>query len=133
MSVVWSMTSLESGRFRPGERCSELPDLAGDFSELRSSGQGYLEVRLPDSEYPQLTLSFRGDRAIIHLFTDEETVSLLGGDGTVPPEVTVDVPIMDELSSFTGDFVLSVDRAWDVVENFVRTGTFEELGEWFDL
>ena len=133
MNVVWSMTSLESGRFRPGESRSDLSDLVGDFSELRSRGQGYLEVHFPDSEYPQMTLSFQGDRAIIHLFTDEETVSLLAGDGTVPPDVTVDVPIMDELSSFTGDFVLSVDRAWDVVETFVRTGTYAELGEWFEL
>lgn len=133
MSVVWSMTSLNSGRFSPGEKRSELRDLTGDFNELRSHGQGYLEVRLPDSAFPQLTLSFRDDHAIIHLFTNEESVSLLVGDGTVPPEATVDVPIMDDLTVFTGDFILSVDHAWDIVENFVRTGTFEELGEWCEL
>ncbi|WP_328502157.1 hypothetical protein OG828_22805 [Streptomyces sp. NBC_00457] len=130
---MWSSKSLESGRCQPGERGSELRDLTGDFNELRSRGQGHLEFRLTDSEFPQLTLSFRDDHAIIHLFTSEETVSLLAGDGTVPPDATADVPIMDELSVFTGEFVLSVDRAWDIVQNFVRTGVFEELGEWCEL
>lgn len=133
MSVVWSMTSLESGRFSADERETEPHDLTGNYWKLRSSGLGYLEVRLPDSSFPRATLSFRGDYAVIHLFADEESVSLLSGDGTVPPEVIVDVPIMDDLAVFTGDFVLSVDHAWDVVWNFVQAGTFEELGEWCEL
>lgn len=133
MSAVWSMTSPESGRFTPGERRSELRDLTDDFNELRSRGRGYLEVRLPDGAFPQLTLSFRDDHAIIHLFTNEESVSLLVGDGTVPPETTVDVLIMDDLAAFTGDFVLSVDHAWDVVRDFVRTEAIEGLGEWCEL
>ncbi|MFF3412597.1 hypothetical protein ACFYW8_41975 [Streptomyces sp. NPDC002742] len=133
MSVVWSMTSLKSGRFSPNERRSELPDLASGFNELRSRGQGYLEVRFPDNAFPQLTLSFRGDHAVIHLFNDEASVSLLVGDGTVSPEVTIDVPIMDDLTEFTGDFILSVHHAWDVVQNFVQTGTVEGLGEWCEL
>ncbi|WP_371799007.1 hypothetical protein OG963_14315 [Streptomyces sp. NBC_01707] len=133
MSVVWSMTSPESGVFHPGERRSELRDLTDEFNELRSHGQGYLEVRLPDNEFPQLTLGFQSDHAIIHLFTSEESMSLLSGDGTVSSEVTIDVPIMSEMSTFTGDFVLSVDHACDVVRNFVRTGAFEELGEWCEL
>ncbi|WP_416980827.1 hypothetical protein [Streptomyces sp. T028] len=127
------MTSLESGRFTPGQRRSELPELTGDFNKLRSRGQGYLEVRLPDTEFPQLTLGFRDDHAIIHRFTNEESMSLLIGDGTVPAEATVDVPIMDDLTAFTGDFVLSVDHAWGIVQNFVRAGMPEELGEWCEL
>jgi len=104
-----------------------------DFGELRSRVQGHLEVGLADGTYPCLTLSFRAEHAVVHLFTDEETVSLLVGDGTVPWEATVEVPVMDELAIFTGYFVMGVDRAWDAVESFVRTGSFTELGEWVEL
>jgi hypothetical protein len=104
-----------------------------DFSELRSRGQGHLEVSLPGGTYPCLTLSFRAEYAVVHLFTDEETVSLLVGDGSVPWDETVEVPVMDELAIFTGYFVLGVDRAWGVVHSFVRTGAFTDLGEWVEL
>jgi hypothetical protein len=133
MSVVWSMTSLESGRFSAGDKCLELSNLADDFNALRSRGQGYLEVRLPGDSFPQMTLGFRGDYAIIHLFSDGESVSLLIGDGTVPSEAMVEVPIMDDLAVFSGEFVLSVDRAWEAVQKFARAGIFEDLGEWCEL
>jgi len=105
-----------------------------DFSRLRSRGQGHLEVGPPGGgTYPCLTLAFRAGHAVVHLFTDEETVSLLAGDGTVPWGETVEVPVLDELAIFTGYFVMGVDHAWDVVESFVRTGSFTELGEWVEL
>ena len=130
MDVAWSMTSVQS---TSPESRSELRDLVSAFRELCASGRGHLEVNLPDSLYPYLTLSFLGDHAVIHLFTSEERVSLLVGDGSVSPEGQFDVPVMDELGTFTGDFVMRVDRAWDVMENFVRTGTVEGLGEWYEL
>ncbi|MFJ8104598.1 hypothetical protein [Streptomyces sp. NPDC096132] len=71
--------SPESGRFSARERRSDARELADRFSELRSSGQGYLEVRLPDREFPQLSLGFRGDHAVIHLIDDAERMSLLVG------------------------------------------------------
>ncbi|MET7494009.1 hypothetical protein [Streptomyces sp900116325] len=40
---------------------------------------------------------------------------------------------MDDLAEFTGDFVLSVDRAWALVRNFIRTGASSELGECCEL
>ncbi|GGV90126.1 hypothetical protein [Streptomyces massasporeus] len=133
MTAVWSMTSRESGRFNPVEKHSDLRDLAREFNELRSHGRGYLEVRMPDGEFPQLTLSFSDDQAVIHLFANEESVSLLAGDGATPAEVTVDVPVMDDLATFTGDFVLDVDHAWEVVQNFTQTQRLEDLGEWCEL
>jgi hypothetical protein len=121
------------GTVLPGERRSDVRDLSDRFNELRSRGQGYLKVRLPDSEFPQLSLGFRDDHAVIHLINDAEGMSLLVGDGTVPSGAVVDVPIMDDLTEFTGDFVLSVDRAWDLVRNFIRTGAPSDLGEWCEL
>ncbi|WP_114255059.1 hypothetical protein [Streptomyces sp. Go-475] len=133
MDAVWSMTSLGSGRFNPVEKSSDMSDLRRDFSELRSRGEGYLEVRILDSEFPRLALSFCGDQAVIHLFTYEASVSLLVGDGATSPEATVDVPVMDESTTFTGDFVLGVDHAWEVVQKFAQAQAFEELGEWREL
>ncbi|HEX8632369.1 MAG TPA: hypothetical protein VF755_29780 [Catenuloplanes sp.] len=133
MSVVWAATSLESGRFSPSERRSEEGELSDRFKELRSHGQGYLEVRLPDNEFPQLSLGFRDDHAVVHLINNAEGMSLLVGDGTVPSGAVVEVPIMDDLTEFTGDFALSVDRAWDLVCNFIRTGRAGDLGDWCEL
>ncbi|MGW7364070.1 hypothetical protein ACWGI8_11725 [Streptomyces sp. NPDC054841] len=133
MSVVWATTSPESERFSSGERHSDVRGLSDRFSKLRSRGQGYLEVRLPDSEFPQLTLGFRGDHAVIHLINDAAGMSLLVGDGTVPSGAVVDVPIMDDLTEFTGDFVLSVETAWALVRNFIRTEAPSDLGEWCEL
>lgn len=133
MSVVWATTSPESGWFSPSETRSGLRGLSKRFIELRSRGQGYLEVRCPDAGFPQLTLGFRGDHAVIHLINDTARMFLLVGDGTVPSGAVVDVPIMDDLAEFTGDFVLSVDRAWALVRNFIRTRVPSELGKRCEL
>ncbi|GAA4263797.1 hypothetical protein [Dactylosporangium darangshiense] len=131
--VVWAMTSPVSGRFSPVETRSDVVDLSERFNELRSHGQGYLELRLLDRNYPVLTLAFRDDYAVVHLFTSADQVPLLAGDGTVPLADVVEVPIIDDLKGFTGDFVLGVDRAWDRVRSFIRTESPSDLGEWREL
>ncbi|MEU1599194.1 hypothetical protein ABZ468_41920 [Streptomyces sp. NPDC005708] len=133
MGVIWAATSPESGRFSAVEKRSDVRDLSDRLTELRFRGQGYLEVWLPSGEFPRLALGFRGDQAVIHLFDDTEVTSLLVGDGTVAADVAVDIPIMDDLAVFTGDFVLTVDRAWVLVRNFIRTGAPRDLGEWCEL
>jgi hypothetical protein len=60
-------------------------------------------------------------------------MSLHRGDGTVSSSAEVEVPIMDELAAFTGDFVLDVDRAWEVLHDFTRTRAVGPLGEWCEL
>ncbi|MFJ3091422.1 hypothetical protein [Streptomyces sp. NPDC086838] len=133
MSVVWAVTSPESGLFHPVERRSEVKDLSDRFNDLRSRGEGYVEVRTANREFPVLTLAFRGDHAVVHLMSDTERLSLLVGDGTVPSGAEVEVPIVDGLAAFTGDFVLDVDRAWDLVHDFAQTRAAGPLGEWCEL
>lgn len=133
VSVTWAATALESGWFSAVERCSDVGELANHLEELRSRGQGHLEVRLPGSEFPLLTLGFRGDQAVLHLFDDAERSFLLVGDGTVPADAVVEVPVMDDLAAFSGDFALNVDRAWALVHTFIWTGAPAELGEWCEL
>jgi hypothetical protein len=135
MNVIWSATSPETRRVGAVMR-TEFQELEARFIELRSIGEGYLEVELPTENSPQVSLGFRGDHAVVDQLADldEDPKSfLLVGDGSVPPDGTVDVPGMDEDSGFSGDFVMSVDRAWDAVRDFVRTGSPAGLGEWYEL
>ncbi|MFJ4624692.1 hypothetical protein [Streptomyces sp. NPDC088812] len=133
MSVMWAATSPESGLFHPDERRSEVKDLSDHFNDLRSCGQGYLEVRSPDREFPVLILAFRANHAVVHLMSDTDRMSLLVGDGTVPSGAEVDVPIMDDLAVFTGNFVLDTDRAWELVHDFTQTWAAGPLGKWCEL
>jgi hypothetical protein len=105
MLVSWTATDPDSRRFSATERRSDNADLSDRFSALRSHGQGYLEIRLPDGEFPLLVLGPRDDQAVIHLFH---------ADGR-------------------GDCVLAVDRAWVLVRSFVQKGAPDELGEWRGL
>ncbi|MET9122552.1 hypothetical protein [Streptomyces sp. NPDC004528] len=130
---MWAATSPESGRFTSTEEPSVVRELSERLSELRSRGQGYIEVRLPNLEFPTLMLGFRGDHAVVHLLSAPERMSLLAGDGTLPSHAEVEVPIMDELALFTGDFVMRVDRAEDLLHQFIRTGVADTLGEWCEL
>ncbi|MEU6950677.1 hypothetical protein ABZ957_36630 [Streptomyces sp. NPDC046316] len=133
MSVVWAATSPESGLFCPVERCSEVQDLSDRFNELRSRGQGYIEVRSPNAEFPVLMLAFRDAQAVVHLMSGTQRMSLLVGDATVPSGAQVEVPIMDDLAAFTGDFVMDIDRAWGLVPRFAQTRAASPLGEWCEL
>jgi hypothetical protein len=133
MSVIWSATSPALGTYSPVETDSDFAEMSERFSELRAQGQGYLEVAHSDSDFPLLTLGFQDGRAVIHVFDGPDEVALLAGDGAVASDATVTVLIMDDLSEFTGDVVMSLERAWDVVSNFVRTGTTADLGDRFEL
>ncbi|MEU6224716.1 hypothetical protein [Streptomyces sp. NPDC047042] len=110
-----------------------MKDLSDRFNDLRSCGRGYVEVRSPNKEFPVLVLAFRGDHAVVHLMSDTERMSLLVGDGTLPSDAEVEVPIMDDLAVFTGDFVLDTDRAWGLVHDFTQTWAAVPLGEWREL
>ncbi|MBB4752051.1 hypothetical protein [Actinoplanes lobatus] len=136
MDVIWSATELGSRRFRPTPVRSDLAELDNHFRRLRRRRvRGYIEVEVPNVESPRLTIGFRGEYAVIHMFVVTPAVQsfLLAGDGTVPSEAYVQVPVMDELTRFTGDVVLEVHRAWDLVRAFTRTGRASDIGEWHML
>ena len=133
MDVVWSATEPGSRRFRPAPVRSDLAGLDDHFRRLRRRRvRGYLEVEVPDVESPRLTIGFRGEYAVIHLLVAARSF-VLAGDGSVPKEAYVDLPVMDELARFDGDVVLEVHRAWDLVRSFLRTGRADELGKWHAL
>jgi len=135
MNVEWLATSPETSRVGVMMR-TEFRELETRFIRLRSHGEGYLEVAVPTENSPELSLAFRGDHAVVEQLRvlDEDPKSfLLVGDGSLPPDATVEVPIMDEDATFTGLFVMSVDRAWDAVRDFVSAGSPADLGVWYEL
>jgi hypothetical protein len=123
MEAVWAATSPSTGRFAGVETRSTEDELLERCRELRERGEGYLEVRAPDRDFPCITLGFRGPLAVINLFDQPESVLLRRGDGSVAPDDVVEVPIMDDPATFTGMFVMTVDRAWELIQDFVRTGS----------
>ena len=129
MTISWAATSPESGRFVPTER-SGSDGLTARFEELRAHGQGHLEVRAAD-EPSTLTLGFKGPSAVIQRMSDDGTMSLLVANP--PGGENVEVLVMDELVEFTTDFVLDLDQAWRNIEEFVRTGDANQVGEWCEL
>ncbi|GAB3946775.1 hypothetical protein [Micromonospora vulcania] len=129
MDILWSASSPTSGTFVSTER-SGFADLVERFSELRAQGQGYLEVR-GDAKFSVCALGFLGSAAVIHLMSGTGVISLLVADE--PGDSSAEVLVMDDLVEFTADFVLDVDRAWQVVEEFVRTGDPARAGDWFEL
>ncbi|MEU5781998.1 hypothetical protein [Micromonospora lupini] len=100
------------------------------FDELRAQGRGYLEVR-GGALFPVLTLGFAGSAAVVHLMTDEDAMSLLAADERA--DADAEVLVLDDPVEFTADFVLNIERAWLVVEEFVRTGDPGRAGEWCEL
>ncbi|MEU4623352.1 hypothetical protein AB0G04_25695 [Actinoplanes sp. NPDC023801] len=136
MDVVWSATELRSRRFRPAPVRSGPAELDHHFRQLRRRRiRGYIEVKHGNVESPQLTIGFRGEYAVVHMLVVDPYAQsfLLAGDGTVPHEAYVQVPVIDELARFTGDVVMDVHRAWALVQAYLRTGRAGELGEWHPL
>jgi len=131
VDVFWAATSLESGRFDAEVARSSAEALGERFAALKERGEGYLEVRGPES-FPALTMGFRGPVAVIQAFTDEESISVLECDGSVQGE-WVEVPVMDEDAIFSGHLGIETDRAWGVVQSFLLGRGLAELGDWFEL
>lgn len=135
MDVEWIATDPESGRLSFVERRSSAEEYLSRIEALRAQGWGYSEVRLSGRDYPSVTLSFRGDYAVLHQFSAEDKVLLLAGGGLVADDETVLVPMLDDIDDtpFSGAFVLTTERASAAVTEFLRHGSVEDLGDWQEL
>ncbi|MET8373600.1 hypothetical protein [Micromonospora profundi] len=109
---------------------SDFAGLIERFEELRAQRRGYLEVR-GSAVFPVLTLGFAGSAAVVHLMMDEDAMSLLAADK--PADADAEVVVLDDPVDFNADFVLNLERAWQIVEEFVRTGDPRRAGEWREL
>ena len=100
---------------------------------LVARGEGYAEVARDGQTFPALTLSVAAGRGVVHQFPSEEGCFLLRGDGAVPPGEVVEMPILEGLGRFSGDFVLTARHAVGAVEAFARGEAIAQLGEWVEL
>jgi hypothetical protein len=135
VDVEWIATDPKSRRLSFTKRRSSAEEYVAQIEALRALGWGYSEVNLSGRDYPYLTLSFRGDYAVLHQFSAENKVLLLAGGGVIADDETVLVPILDDIddATFSGAFVLSTERACAAVREFLRHGSVEDLGDWQEL
>ena len=131
--LLVAATSVESGRFRETEVPASTRSLTELLDQLVEVGQGYVEVRSKDEDFPMISMGFRGESALLHRASSLDHMSLLRGDGSIPPACTAEVLIMDELGLFTGEFVLDVQSARAALLRFAEGTPAEELGEWEEL
>lgn len=126
-------TSLETGRFVSAELSVDRDDLVALIDRLSMIEQAYVEVRLANDEFPALLVGLRRGIAVVQCMSGPESMALLAGDGSSAASEVVDVLIMDELATFTGEYVRGSARARDVVVKFVDGADLWSLGEWHDL
>ena len=122
VEAVWAASSPVSGRFSPSEVTSTAAELLERYRQLRERGEGYVEVRLPNRGFPVVTVGFRGGLAVAHVADGPTSMALLRGDGSVSPDQLVEVPIMDDAAQFSGDIAMTLDSAWGLLDDFLRTG-----------
>jgi hypothetical protein len=109
-------------------------DYVARIEALLARGEGYSEVHWADRFHPYLALAFRGGYGVVHQFSADGKVFLLAGGDAIDVNDTVSVPVLDlDDAPFTGEYVLSAERAWAAVREFLRHGSAEDLGEWHEL
>ena len=134
MELEWTATDPETLGLSYVEQRSGVDEYVARIEALRSyPGEGYSEVHWADRDYPLVTLQFRHPYGVVHYMSENGAIHLLVGDGVVDDEEGVLVPGLEDQSEYSGTFVMSSDRAWEVVQEFLRTGTVEQLGKWFEL
>lgn len=133
MEVVWAATSPNDGRFSPHELVSTLEQIERRFVELRARGQGLPGGSASGQGLPLLTLGFRGEHAVVHAAHSPEAITLHRGNGAVPLDDVVEVLILNELARFSGDFVLTLQRAWRVLNAFIHSGSWGDPRDWRGL
>ena len=134
MDVMWTATDPDSRRLSSYGR-SSAEDYITRIEALLATGEGYTEVHHAGQLYPLLTLSFKDGFGVVHQFPAEGKVLLLAGGGVIGASETVPVPVLDDAgyAVFSGEYVLSSGQAWAVVQEFLRHGAVEDLGEWQEL
>jgi hypothetical protein len=134
VDVMWTATDPDSRRLSSYRRTS-ADDYIARVEALLVAGEGYTMVHHAGHQYPLLTLAFKGGYGVIHQFPAEDKVLLLAGDGVIGARETVPVPVLDDAdyAVFSGGYVLSSGHAWAVVQEFLRHGDVEGLGEWQEL
>ena len=133
MDLEWVATEPDTRRLSHGARRSTVEDYEARIEALRALGEGYSEVSRADRAYPHVAMSFRRPYAVVHQWPNENEIFLLAGDSVIDDHDVVLLPGLESDTPFSGAFVLSADHAWDLVKSFIRSGSVDDLGEWYVL
>ena len=134
VDVMWTATEPGSRRLS-SYRGTSADEYIARIEALLAVGEGFSQVHHVGQLHPLLALSFKDGYGVVHQFSAEDKVFLLAGDGVIGARESVPVPVLDDVdyAVFSGKFVLSSGRAWAVVQDFLRHGAVEGLGEWQEL
>jgi hypothetical protein len=103
------------------------------MEELLALGEGYSEVSCGDQLYPRVSLAFRAAYGVVAHWSSNEQMLLLLGDSIIANDQTVFVPEVEGDAKYAGAFVSSRERAWNVVKEFIGSGSVNEVGQWVEL
>lgn len=112
---------------------SETQTFLRFLESLSMHGEGYAEVARGDQPFPILALSAASGHGVIHQFQSQDKSYVLRGDGSVPTGEVVELPIIEGLATFSGDFVLTLDLSIGAIAAFARGAAVARLGEWVAL
>jgi hypothetical protein len=131
---MWTATDPGSRRLSSYRRTS-ADEYIARIEALLAVGEGYSEVHHVGRQYPRLALLFKDGYGVVHQFSAEDKVFVLAGDGVIGARESVRVPVLDDVdyAVFSGEIVLGSLRAWAVVQDFLRHGAVDGLGEWQEL
>jgi hypothetical protein len=96
-------------------------------------GEGYSEVSCGDRLYPRVILAFRASYGVVAHWSPARETKLLLGDGIISNDASVSVPELEGDTEYTGEFVSIRQRAWDVVKQFIGSGSVDGVGQWVRL
>jgi len=129
MELAWTGTDPTSGRVSFAEHRSDQGGFRSWLNILLTTGTGYTEVRRSDADFPLLTFSFKDGYGVVHLFESQEECRLLRGDDVLPSTGTIDVPVHDQESAFSGAYVSTLARAVATVIAFIEGTPVDGLGD----
>jgi hypothetical protein len=132
MELSWTASEPGSGRIS-AERRSSAEVYISRIEELLALGEGYSEVSCGDQLYPRVSLAFRAAYGVVAQWSSSEQLLLLLGDGIISNDGTVFVPSLEGDAKYTGAFVSSQQRAWDVIKTFIGSGSVDGVGQWVKL
>jgi hypothetical protein len=133
MDLSWLVDAPELPEMSQVEQRTSVKEFTTFMEAFMTDNEGYLEVRPAGSEYPLVTLGFRHGLAVVHRFTDEQSVGLLRHEHATRGADLFAIPVHHLDSEFTADFVLPLREAWAVVKAYAETGALPGSGSWTQL
>ena len=133
MDLSWLVDAPELPGMAAAEQRTGVAEFTTFMEAFMIDNEGYLEVRSAGAEYPTLTLGFRRGLAVVHRFTDEQSVDLLHNDRATRGAELFAIPVLHLDSEFTAEFVHPLAEAWAVVRAFAGTGVLPDPGSWTRL